>query len=165
MTVNDSSPRQQAGRIKDTRGRSVRQLDPVALHLLRQHNVIDADALQAIVNEKGVRITGGERAALIGGLCGALLVISLFTHALITGDIRDAPLAKSAGLLYLCSLPWIIWYGTKRRRFGKVAAAMLKYRRCPHCGYDLRMLPTDPDDGATICPECGCAWMLEGEAE
>ena len=25
----------------------------------------------------------------------------------------------------------------------------------------LRLLPTDPADGATVCPECGCAWKLE----
>ena len=163
MAANDSSPRQQAGRIKDARGCKVTQLDPVAIYLLRQHNIIDADALRAIAHEKGVRITRGERIPLILGIFGALLVISFFAHALITGDIRDAPYAKSASPLYLCSLPWIIWYGIKRKRFGNVAAAMLKHRRCPHCGYDLRMLPVDPEDGATVCPECGCAWRLEGD--
>ncbi len=156
---------QRPSRIKDARGRKVTQLDPVALHLLRRHDVIEADALRAIANEKGVRITGAERASLFGGVLGALLVISLFTIALITGGIRNAPLAKSAGLIHLCSIPWIVWYAIKRRRFGKVAAAMLKYSRCPHCGYDLRLLPTDPGDGATVCPECGCAWQLEGQAK
>ena len=76
---------------------------------------------------------------------------------------KKARLKKSAGLVYLCSLPWIMWYGIKRRRFGYVAAAMLSHQRCPHCGYDLRMLPADSDDGATICPECGCAWQLGEE--
>ena len=165
MTASSLLPRHLAGRINDARGRKVAQLDPIVLYLLRQHDVIDADTLRAIANEKGVRIAIGERAALIGGLCGALLVISFVTHALITGDIRDAPYAKFSGLLYLCSLPWIIWYGIKRKRFGHVATAMLKYLRCPHCGYDIRLLPTDPDDGATVCPECGCAWMLGGGQE
>jgi hypothetical protein len=137
------------------------QVDPIALYLLQQHNVIDADTLRAIANEKGVRVVVGERAALIGGLCGALLVTSLFTFELITGGIRDASMAKSAGLLYLCSLPWIIWYGIKRKRFGNVAAAMLRHRRCPHCAYDLRLLPAESANGATVCPECGCAWMLK----
>ena len=41
---------------------------------------------------------------------------------------------------------------------------MLQHRRCPHCGYDLRLLPDDCSDGATVCPECGCAWKLVGEA-
>jgi hypothetical protein len=153
-------PPHKAGRIKDARGRKVTQLDPVALRLLRQHDVIDADALQAITNEDGVRITRGERAALITGICCALLVIGLFTHALITGDISNARTAKTVGMLYLCSIPWIIWFGIKRKRFGHVAAAMLRYRRCPHCGYDLRMLPVDSEDNATVCPECGCAWIL-----
>ena len=44
--------------------------------------------------------------------------------------------------------------------FGNVMAAMLKHLRCPHCGYDIRELPVDPKDGATVCPECGCAWKL-----
>ncbi|MHC4234776.1 MAG: TFIIB-type zinc ribbon-containing protein [Planctomycetota bacterium] len=156
MAEQGSSKTQQVGRIKDARGRTVTQADPIALYLLRQHNVIDADTLHAIANEKGVRIAAGERTALIGGLCGALLVVSLFTYALISGDLRDAPYAKSTGLFYLCSLPWIVWYGIKRKRVGNVAAAMLRHRRCPHCGYDIRSLPTDPKDGATVCPECGC---------
>ena len=160
MTANGLIPRHLAGRINDARGRKVEQLDPFVLYLLRQHDVIDADALQAIANEKGVRPTRVERAALIGGLCGALLAISFLTHALITGDIRDAPFPT--GLIFLCCLPWIMWYNiNKKKRFGKVAAAMLKHLRCPHCGYDIRGLPIDPEDGATVCPECGCAWRLD----
>lgn len=31
---------------------------------------------------------------------------------------------------------------------------------CTSCGYDLRLLPTQPEDGTTVCPECGCAWEL-----
>ena len=161
MTTSSSPFRRQAGHIKDARGRKVTQLDPVAMHFLRQHDCIDADVLRAIANEKGVRITTGERVPLVIGIIGALLVISLFTMALITGDIRSAPFAKSAGLLYLCCIPWIVWYGLKRKRFCSVTAAMLSRRRCPHCGYDLRLLPPDSADGATVCPECGCAWLLE----
>ena len=165
MVDKEPTAPRRAGRIKDARGRAVTQLDPVALFIFRQHHVIDAETLQVIAHEKGVRISVWERSALIGGVCGALLVICLFTFALISGDIRNAPYAKSAGLLYLCSFPWIIWFGTKFRRFGNIAAAMLKWRRCPHCGYDLRSLPTDPADGATVCPECGCAWKLADASE
>ena len=160
MAANDPTPRQTSGRIKDARGRRVSQLDPVALYLLCRHDVIEADALRAIANEKGVRIAARERVALVGGVCGVLLVLGSFTHALITGDIRDATYAKTASLLWFCSIPWIIWFAIKRKRFGAVAAAMLRHRHCPHCGYDLRLLPVDPADGATICPECGCVWRL-----
>lgn len=150
-----------AGRTRDARGQRVTQLDPVALHLLRRHDVIEADALRAIANERRVRIGGGERAALIGGVCGAGLVVGIFITEAFRGGLHDAPYAKLSGLLYLCALPWIIWFGIKRKRFGNVAAAMLNQWRCPHCGYDLRMLPADPADGATVCPECGCAWRLD----
>jgi len=161
MDQHDQPKLASRGRVRDQRGRKVTQLDPVAMHLLRQHAVIDADVLRAIASERGVRIKPGERAALIGGICVALAVTSLITHALITGDIRDAPYAKSAGFLYLLSIPWIIWFGIKRKRFSHVAAAMLKHLRCPHCGYDIRNLPIDPVDGATVCPECGCAWKVD----
>ena len=29
---------------------------------------------------------------------------------------------------------------------------------CASCGYDLRLLPADPVDRVTVCPECGCGW-------
>jgi predicted Zn-ribbon and HTH transcriptional regulator len=45
-------------------------------------------------------------------------------------------------------------------RVNRIRAAMLAHRRCPHCGYDIRLLPTNPADGATVCPECGSAWIL-----
>ncbi len=43
----------------------------------------------------------------------------------------------------------------------RVRWIMLKHHRCPQCGYDIRLLPADAADGATVCPECGCAWRLE----
>jgi len=95
MAQNEAPRTQKAGRIRDARGRKVTQLDPVAIYLLRQHYIIDADALQAIANEEGVRIAAGEPAALIGGPCGALLVIGLFTHTLITGDMSMMPVGTS----------------------------------------------------------------------
>ena len=64
MSEAESSASRQAGRIKDARGRSVTQLDPVAMYLLGQHEVIEADVLRAIAHQKGVRITGKERASL-----------------------------------------------------------------------------------------------------
>lgn len=160
MEATDSCSTGQSGRIRDARGRIITQLDPIALIILRQHKVIDADCLRNIANEKGVRVKTVERIALVFGICGAAAVVGLFTFELITGGIRDGRLAKSASLFYLCILPWIMWFGIKRKRFVNVKSALLKYRRCPHCGYDLRGLPADPADTATICPECGCAWKL-----
>ena len=48
----------------------------------------------------------------------------------------------------------------RRKRLRRVCRTMLKHLRCPHCGYDLRLLPVDGADGATVCPECGGAWRL-----
>ena len=161
MPNEPSSAGSRAGRITDARGRRVKQLDPVTMLLLRKHDVIEADVLRAIAREQGVGITGKERVFLAVGVIGALLVIGLFTYETFVGGVGDAPFAKSAGLIFLCALPFFAWYTIKQSRFRKVAAAMLKHRRCPHCGYDLRLLPVDSTDGATVCPECGCAWRLD----
>jgi len=32
---------------------------------------------------------------------------------------------------------------------------------CNSCGYDLRMLPVEPVNGATVCPECGLRQRLD----
>jgi hypothetical protein len=160
MSEAEQEGRERRRFVKDARGKKVTQLDPVGMYLLRQHDVIEPDVLRAIAQEEGLKVTPKERAALIIGLAGALLVIVLYTHAFFTGDLRDATYAKTSSLLFLCAIPLVAWYRMRRARFGQVAAAMLKHLRCPHCGYDLRMLPADPADGATTCPECGCAWRL-----
>ena len=160
MADGDLPTRRRSGHIKDARCRSVTQLDPVAMHMLRQHDVIQVEVLRQIVSEKGVRITGKERASLVVGVIALTGVIGLFTHSILTGDFAGGPLARTASLAWFSLMPWVLWVGIKRARFGSVAAAMLKYLRCPHCGYDIRHLPTDPEDGATVCPECGCAWIL-----
>jgi hypothetical protein len=149
-------PRQ--GRIRDARDRVVTQLDPVTMHLLRRHELIEADVLRAIAQEKGVEIGPAERGALIVGVVLAFIVAGLFVESIVMKDFSAAPFARSAALVYFSIVPWIFWVGLKRARFGRVAAAMLKHGRCPHCGYSLEGLTPDAADGATVCPECGCAW-------
>ena len=67
--------------------------------------------------------------------------------------MRDAPSAKSVGLLCLCSRAGIIQPGIKRGRFGSLAAATFEHLRCQNCGYDIRGLPTDPAESVPIGPE------------
>ena len=155
---------QKAMHIRDARGQRVTQLDPVTMHLLRRHDVIEAEALRAIAGEKGVRITARERASLVVGIVGLLVIGGLFITELILGGITEAPYAKHVSVAFFTLLPWVFWFNIKRSRFGKVKAAMLKHGRCPHCGYDLRGLPPDEHDGATVCPECGCAWKMSDKA-
>ena len=148
------------GHITDARDRRVTQLDPVTMYVLHQQDVIEADVLRAIAHEKGVEITDWERASLIGGVVALFLVIGFFVQSVVMKDFSAAPFARSAALVYFSIVPWVFWVGLKRARFGKVAAAMLKHGRCPHCGYSLQGLPADAQDSATICPECGCAWNV-----
>lgn len=63
-----------------------------------------------------------------------------------------------AGLLSGTCIPWI---ASRQARWRRLTGAMLKHRICPHCGYGLAGLPVDPSDGATVCPECACAWDLD----
>jgi hypothetical protein len=58
------------------------------------------------------------------------------------------------------AVPFAFWKAARRSRFSRIRRTMLEHFRCPHCGYDIRGLPTASEDGATICPECGCAWSL-----
>jgi hypothetical protein len=148
------------GFIRDARDRKVKQLDPVAMNLLRQHDVIEADTLRAIAHERGVEITEWERIFLVGGVVALVLVVGFFVHSIVTRDFGTAAFARSASLVYFSIVPWVVWVGVKKSRFEKVAAAMLKHGRCPHCGYNLKGLPPDEQDGATVCSECGCAWNL-----
>ena len=169
MAERKTSQRRQAGRIRDARGRRVTQLDPVTMQLFRQHDVIPAETLRELANEIGVGWSRNVRVLFfIGVVC--LVLIALVT---IVGFVADA--IKGVGfsvpvpvLVVLPSLwvgPWVIWMGTRAARFKRIRGVMLKHRRCPHCGYDIRGLPVDPKDGATLCPECSCTWNLDETAE
>jgi hypothetical protein len=45
---------------------------------------------------------------------------------------------------------------------GRIAQRLSAIRLCL-CGYDIDGLGTEPD-GCVVCPECGAAWRLPGEA-
>jgi hypothetical protein len=154
-----SRPRREK-HIKDARGRRVTQLDPLALHLLQRSEPIERQVLAAIVAEKGIRMTRVEKGAMILSLVLLAALIVTVTIKLLGGAAWSQLLRRMVPTFYLFIWPFIVWGGTRASRFGKIAAAMLKHRRCPHCGYDIRGLPADETDGATVCPECGCAWKL-----
>lgn len=113
-------------------------------------------------SNKGIQI---GRALLAGGAVMALvfLVFGVEIARILVSGVGDllgvlqqrAPvfIGVGAGLFFT-------WLMASQIRSRRTQAVMLKHRRCPHCGYDIRGLPTDPDDGATICPECGCACQL-----
>jgi hypothetical protein len=153
--------------IKDERGRRVTPLDPVELRLLRQHEVIPPELLREMAKQIGVGLATANRVALwMTLLCTVCFAVGAIDHIRrgLNGTIDTRELSVNI-VLFICTLGslFLIWIGTRRVRFHRIARVMLKHVRCPHCGYDLRLLPADPEDGATVCPECGCAWRLEDE--
>ena len=108
------------------------QLDPVTLQLLRRHDVIDRDTLQKINSEGGVGITVSERVALLGGICTALIVLGMFTHAVITGDMPALPLTS---LLQTCTTSVAIpMTPMTEDKTVAIRPAMIKMaRRDPNC--------------------------------
>lgn len=161
----DRTPRQRTGQIGDDRGQRVTQYDPVAMYLLRRHDAgIAQDVLRELTQRIGIGEFADTRVGLVGGIiafaCTLLLLGSIIVR-LIQGQIAPAEFAWRA-LLYqgVWIVPLVFWRAARRSRFHRIRQAMLECRRCPHCGYDIRGLPVDPADGATVCPECGCAWRM-----
>ena len=159
------------GRISDARGRKVTQLDPVSMHMLRRHDRITADELTAIVDTIDPQVRRGLKLGLWLIAAIAVLTVGVLAMNIVMegGDAwRDLvstlmnPVFISAvllpGLIVGVIVPVAALHWRCRLR---VRWAMLRNRRCPHCGYDLNGLPVDETDGATVCPECGCAWILD----
>ena len=164
------------GRIKDARGKSVTQLDPITLRLQGGMEGIPPDLLQDMCGRIGTRMTRTElwlfgsprimhwviRLSIVGfSLLLAVCVAVAIIRPLAPGSTVRYLLPLSASLAFL----YLLWIVARRIRSRRVIEIMLEYLRCPHCGYDLRLLPSDPADGATVCPECGCAWMLDDDGD
>jgi len=170
MVEHEAPLPQRAGRIKDVRGRTVTQLDPVAMRMLRQHDVIPAETLRNLAEEIGVgwpRLVRLTFFVMLVSLIVLLIAVGAYLlKEVVLGGARFGMFAKRLALLIppLVGL-LMIWFVSARVRFKTIRDIILRRRRCPHCGYDLRLLPTDQEDGATVCPECGCAWRLAPESE
>lgn len=164
MARKESSEKEFAGRIKDARGRVVSELDPVVMHLMHRPGVIPADTLHDIAQDIGFGMTKGVRLALwswIACLICLAIALAILLTRLSNGAITTRRFVLS--LVPYCGI-WTaffgFWIGARNSRHHRISEIMLKRLRCPHCGYDIRGLPTDPKDGATVCPECGCSWKL-----
>jgi len=153
-------------RIKDARGRTVSQLDPFTLHLMRRHEIIPPEALDKITSEIGFGLQKGPRILFIVSLVCVLICLSAIgvkcVGMIVGGSFSLRGLLR--GISPFTGVwvgPVILWLGAYHIRFQRTAKVMLEHLRCPHCGYDLRGLPASSDDGLTTCPECGCAWLLK----
>jgi hypothetical protein len=137
------------------------------MRLLHQYDVIPADTLRKLAEEIGVGWPKLVRLTFFVMLVFlAVYLVATVVYLLTDVVFESAGLAAGAKRLSLLIPPLagllIIWFVSARVRFKRMRNIILKYLRCPHCGYDIRGLPTAPEDGATICPECGCAWKLNG---
>jgi hypothetical protein len=145
----------------------VSQLDPVAMHLLRQNHMIAPEDLCRIAVEIDEREVKRRPRAL---LAAPILVVGWYAmffgyfHFFSRWRGWDPVLIAFATLYFIFPFGRV-YYGfrkARRARWAQIREVMLKYLHCPHCGYDIRGLTCDPGDGATLCPECGCAWQLDG---
>jgi len=151
---------------KDARGNPVTLLDPYTLRLARRYEVIPQEALGDILAELGSGMRKSIRVMFVISLvCLAVGLVAVADYAYqwwSGGSSFSTMRRKLFGMIVVAYGPIVIWFGAKRVRMLKVVRVMLQHRRCPHCGYDLRLLPVDAADGATVCPECGHAWQLIG---
>lgn len=121
MSANGPTPRQTSGRIRDARGRRVTQLDPVALHLLRRHDVVAADALQAIANEKE-RAHRGPGTRRLGRRSVRRVARGQFLHARIDHRRHPRRAVSENGefaLVLLGSLDRLVRHQTETLRRGR----------------------------------------------
>ncbi len=119
----------------DARQRPVSVLDPIRMHLLRQHNPIPTESLAAIPRELVPGLRRGWRVQLWVFL---LMAAGGFGIGLLHIRVSGAPLHE-----YLYILPGLvlyvialasIWYGFRMTRLRHVKDVLLRHLRCPHCG-------------------------------
>ncbi len=146
MPEKATTRRRRAKRIKDARGRSVTQLDPVALYLLHRHDEgIPHEELRELTREIGIGKLDENWLGILGGAigfaCALVLMISAVTE-LINGSILVAGFVRRA-IWYqgIWAVPLAFWRAARRNRFHRIRRIMLEHLRCPHCGYDIRSLP------------------------
>jgi hypothetical protein len=151
------------GCVKDARGKVVTLLDPYALHVLRRHDVIPAEPLAVIARQSGFGLPKWQYRGFVASVA---IFSACIVFLIVWKLVRGAPVDRVERVLWPLNLAVFalgaiqFWRSGQRARQKRVCTIMLKHRRCPHCGYDLRGLPTDPGDQVTICPECGSAWRF-----
>lgn len=161
--TTDRTP-QSVGRTRDARGRVVKLLDPLPLFALRHHDVVDAEALERIVEE----LEPGARRRRVFVILSlglvAIVLIGVAVGVAIEGRAAwgDLVSAVTNPGLFAAIVGGVIapWIAAREARLRRVRGVMLRHRCCPHCGYGLEGVPAD-SDAATVCPECGCAWRLD----
>lgn len=151
--------------IRDARGRAVSMIDPMRMQMLHQDDVIDRATLDEMMEELEPGLSRNLRMTIITIVLGigALAVLVFLVWFMNPG--RRAGLAKTLTHnpgMWIAIVAGVVvpMLAVRKKHQHRLPALMLKHRRCPHCGYNLSGLNPDDADGATICPECACAWRL-----
>jgi hypothetical protein len=153
------------GHIDDARGRKVTQLDPVALHLTHRHDVIPPENLRSIAAATDpLEVRRRPWLVLWTPIWILLWYTAFFGYFWIFNRWRgwDPVLVCFAAFYFIFPIVFLLegYFRARRARWERIRRIMLEHRHCPHCGYDIRGLTPDEQDGAIVCPECGCAWKL-----
>jgi len=139
------------------------------MHLAHRPGIIPADVLREVALEIGFGAARGVRIAFAAWIvCSLSLVIALAILLTRLSNGVITPRRFAVSLVPYCGVFTVFiafWTGARNNRHKRIRQVMLVHRRCPHCRYDIRGLPIDPTDGATVCPECGCAWKLTNSAK
>lgn len=160
-------PKRPRIRIADARGRWGRQLDPVGMHLLGRSGIIPAPVLRVIAEEIEPRLARWGRLKVLSCVLavGTFFVLHAFGATAPIGPEARASAGGVVSAAFASAIPFFLVYLSYQRlhqaSFPRIAPVMLKHRRCPHCGCDLRHLKIDPEDGCTVCPGCGSAWCID----
>jgi hypothetical protein len=157
----------------DALGRPVKILDPVALHLVRPLTERVLNRPQAIPAAALLRLSEDldrywtRRGHLIIAVYALGLILCYAGGLFYRYFISSSPNWDLVGMIFhvaqfvlMLGAFYATWAYGRRARRPRVIPVMLRHRRCPHCGYDIRDLTPDGRSGATICPECGSAWNL-----
>ena len=164
MAEREQRRPERAPDFKDARGRPVTLLDPYELNLLRRYDVIPSETLPVIAVQVGFGLPKWRRRGYV--IC-VLAFLACVVFLVFWKLMRGAGVDAVERVLWPVNLTVFaigaiqFWRRGRKARAKDICTAMLQHRRCPHCGYDLRMLPSAAKDGTTVCPECGSAWMLE----
>ena len=166
--MDDLTQQKRRGHITDARGRKVTQIDPVALHLMRRHDVIPAENLSGIAAAiDPLEVKRRPWLALLTPIWILLWYAAFFGYFRIFNRWRgwDPVLIAFATFYFFFPIAWLCfgYFRARRARWERIRRIMLQHRHCPHCGYDIRGLTPDERDGATVCPECGCAWKTDDQ--
>lgn len=156
--------------MRDARGRAVTLLDPMRDWLADQDRTIPRETLDAVIRE-ATGNTRADRRRLLAGLAAFALILLAALAGVGASVLREGPGARAdlaasllltgpALLAMAAAGVWLPLELARRARLSRLRRAMLRHARCPHCGYGLRGVPTQPGEGpgVVVCPECACAW-------